>query len=104
MLRLSPLFAKYRKSRYPSTSTRPPPSARQRPAAARGRGARLEAFLPRAAELLRKTVKRGLDGDPAEAAEARMTLRSRLLLGGKIKIGPDERGIVADFTLTPGVC
>jgi len=64
--------------------------------------AKLEAFLPRAAELFRKTVKRGLDGDPAAAAEARTILRSRLLLGGKITVGPDEKGIVADFTVTPG--
>jgi DNA invertase Pin-like site-specific DNA recombinase len=59
-------------------------------------------ILPRAAELLRKQIGKGLDGDPLEALKARSTLRE--LFCGQIDLSPDAGGDVwAEYGLQPAV-
>jgi hypothetical protein len=56
--------------------------------------------LPRAAELLRKQISKGLDGDPDEALKARGTLRG--LFCGQVDLIPDENGeLWAEYGLQP---
>ena len=59
-------------------------------------------ILPRAAELLRRQIGKGLDGDPVEALKARSTLRE--LFCGQIDLSPDAGGHVwAEYGLQPAV-
>ena len=74
---------------------------RQQPGAKES--ARVLAMLPRAAELYRRQVIHGLDGDPREALKARVTLR-HLVVDGKIVLSPEEGGALwAKFSLAPAV-
>jgi hypothetical protein len=55
-------------------------------------------MLPRAAELYRRQIAQGLDGDPRAALKARVILRE--LFGGKIRLVPDAKGgLVAHWNL-----
>lgn len=68
------------------------PAARQ--------GAKLAAMLPNAAELYRKQIEDGLDGDPRAAAKARVVLRKLL---GPILLEQETDGSVwARYEVQPG--
>jgi hypothetical protein len=59
-------------------------------------------ILPRAAELLRKQIGKGLDGDPVEALNARSTLRK--LFCGQVDLMPGGVGeLWAEYGLQPAV-
>jgi site-specific DNA recombinase len=59
---------------------------------------RIADFLPRAAELYRKQIADGLDGDPREAGKARVILRELL---GRINLRRDGKALYAEYTLKP---
>ncbi len=63
---------------------------------------RITALLPRAADLYRKQIAKGLAGDERAALKARVVLRN--LFGGKIGMKPGPEGSLwAEFQLHPGV-
>lgn len=63
--------------------------------------AKVLSILPRAAELYRRQVALGLDGNPREALRARMVLRS-LVVDGRIMLRPGENGSLwAKFSMAP---
>ncbi len=64
-----------------------------------GRGdKRVVDFLPRAAELYRKQIANGLDGDAREAGKARVVLREMF---GRINLRRDGTALYAEYTLKP---
>jgi hypothetical protein len=64
------------------------------------RSAKLLTILPRAADIYRRQIADGLDGNPREAAKARIILRE--LLGGKIGLKPGADGSLwAEYALRP---
>jgi DNA invertase Pin-like site-specific DNA recombinase len=65
--------------------------------------AKLLSIVPRAAELYRRQINAGLDGDPRAALKARVALRE-LFVGGKIDLQPEPDGSLwAVGQLQPGV-
>lgn len=65
--------------------------------------ARVFAFLPKAAELIRHQVAAGLDGNPREAMKARAFLRG-LFVDGKVTLIPGEDGSLwAQYSLAPAM-
>lgn len=64
-------------------------------------GARLFAALPRAADLYRRQITAGLNGDARADMKARVILRE--LFGGKIRMVPDAAvGLTAHWKLNAG--
>jgi hypothetical protein len=60
------------------------------------RSAKVLSMLPRAAELYRRQVAQGLDGNPREALKARVFLRG--WFSGKIRLEPlPDGGLVAHW-------
>jgi hypothetical protein len=65
--------------------------------------AKVLARLPRAAELYRRQIENGLEGDPRESLKARAVLRN-LVVNGKIVLTPGEGGSLwARYSLAPAV-
>ena len=68
----------------------------------RSLGSKLAIALPRAAELYRRQISLGLEGDPRATIKARMRLRE--LFGGKVRLVPQlDGGLIAHWNLHPGV-
>jgi site-specific DNA recombinase len=64
-------------------------------------GVNVLTFLPRAAELYRRQITLGLEGDPRATLKARMILRD--LFGGEIRLIPQlDGGLTAHWNLHPG--
>jgi len=59
---------------------------------------RVADFLPRAAELYRKQIRDGLDGDVRQAGKARVVLREMF---GKINMRREGQALYAEYTLKP---
>jgi hypothetical protein len=59
---------------------------------------RIAEFLPRAAELYKRQVAAGLDGDAREAAKARVVLRQMF---GRINLKREGKMLFAEYTLKP---
>ena len=71
-----------------------PANERTQPAARES--AEVLSILPKAAEMFRRQVELGLDGDPRAALKARMLWRARF--GGKIKLEPlPDGGLMAHW-------
>ena len=65
-------------------------------------GPKLAIALPRAAELYRRQISLGLEGDPRATIKARMLLRE--LFGGRVRLVPQlDGGLIAHWNLHPGV-
>jgi DNA invertase Pin-like site-specific DNA recombinase len=65
--------------------------------------AKVFALVPKAAEIVRRQVREGLDGDPREALKARVFLRG-LFVDGKVVLSPGADGSLwASYSLSPAV-
>ena len=60
--------------------------------------AKVLSVLPRAAELYKRQVEAGLDGDPREAAKARVVLKEMF---GRINMCREGEKLYAEYTLKP---
>ncbi len=74
----------------------------QRPLAHSDSGASVLTILLRAADLYRRQIRRGLDGDPRAAGEARLTLRQ--MIPDRIKLLAEKDGSLwAEYNLQPRI-
>src|SRR5262249_51763708 len=60
--------------------------------------ARVLSILPKAAELYRRQIANGIDGDAREASKARVVLKEMF---GKITMRRDGAALYAEYTLKP---